>query len=334
MKNKFFLAGLTISLLLASCCSKGDGIPTKAKYSHEVTFSEFDEKLDNLFGDDFSIDTDVSFVSNSRIVFDTYLNLFDEDNTNIGTAHSRAKCNYSGKYDGKTDVSYVATTGSEETVIDYNGEKTSEKDKGSFARKYQSFEDESSGETKTVSVNNKNKEYYIVGKYDDNEPALQAMKVIALPLLFYGLGTMNFETQSQASKDKWKFYIDKGIFTAVYSEITTREKSEYIDGESVKYADVEKEEVNLVQFQGKKSKDKLESISCYFEMISTEKTSFVATHEDDGVVFTAGQTLMQNSSSIFGIKVTVKDVSLTPVDLSGYTDKETDEESEKYDILY
>ena len=333
MKKKFFLAGLVLSLSLVGCCGD-DGIPTKGKYSNEVSYAEFDSKLEGIVGNDaLSFGSD-SFVAKSRVAYNTTQLLVDENDAKVGNATSKVNYEYNGKHDSVNDISRVTTKGSSKTVMTLNGETTKTNDSCSFTRTYQVYMDTPNEEDKeTVSINERDKEYYIVGDYDDHEPAAYLIEPLALPILFYAFGTANFENKSQAEKDKWKFYIDSGLFTAVYTETKIQEKTHSVDGESVKYADYESTEVDLIQFRGKNTEGQVEYLSIYFEMVTNKKTSYVSTYEDDGFVFTAGQTLTEKSKVTCAMKITVKNVSLTAIDLTDYESKETDTEKEKYDIF-
>ena len=330
MKNKFFITGLVLSILVVGCCNKTDGVPTKTKYSHEVTYAEFDEKLDNIFGTDV-FDGGFSFITKSKLSIQNNLKLVDEKDAKIGNATSKANYEYSGKYDNNNDVSFVSTVGTIKTNIVLNGEKQSDKDSANFSRQYQSTGGE---EAKTVSVNQKAKEVYFLGAYDDNEPASQPVKVLALPILFFAFGTMNFDSKTPEEKAKWKFYIDSGVYTAVFTENTFKEKTQYIDGQDVKYADETKQEIDLIQIKGKKDGDKLDYLSVYFEMKSDVSTTYVSNYDDDGFVFEAGQTLLQKATTSIGTKITSSNVTLEKIDLTGYHVKDVDEESEEHDIFH
>ena len=259
------------------------------------------------------------------------MKLVDENNAKIGNATSKANYEYSGKYDNNNDVSFVSTVGTKETNIVLNGEKQSDKDSANFSRQYQSTGGE---ETKTVSINQKAKEVYFLGAYDDNEPASQPVKVLALPILFFAFGTMNFDSKTPEEKAKWKFYIDSGVYTAVFTENTSKEKTQYIDGQDVKYADETKQEIDLIQIKGKKNGDKLDYLSVYFEMKSDASTTYVSDYDDDGFVFEAGQTLSQKATTSIGTKITSSNVTLEKIDLTGYHVKDVDEESEEHDIFH
>ena len=335
MKKKFFVAGLVLSLSLVGCCGDEDDIPTKGKYSNEVTYEVFDSKLEEILGNDALTFGSDPFVSKSRIAYNASQLLVDENGDKAGSASAKYNYTYNGKFDATNGVSRLTTEGSSKTVMTLNGETTKATDSASFTRTYQAYTDTSNEEPaeKVISVNKKDKEYYIVGDYDDQGPAAQLVEPLALPILFYAFGTANYEDKSQAEKDKWKFYVDGGLFTAVYTETKNQEKTHYVDGQDVKYADYESTEVDLIQFRGKNVEGKVTNLSVYFEMVTNKQTSFVSTYEDDGFVFTAGQVLTEKSKMSIGVKITAKDVTLTAVDISDYELKETDTEKEEHDIF-
>ena len=334
MKNKFLLTSLVFSLLLTGCFGKDEGVPTKTKYSNEVTYEVFKEKLDNTLGDAMNLDAGVSYTAISKLTNNTKINLFDKDDVEVGNLNSKIAYDYNGKYDNDTDVSVLSVSGSRKTVSVINGEKNSDSDKANFSRVYQpSIDHQSEAEKKTISVNRRDKEYYVMGEYSSNEPAGQPVKLFALPILFFAFGTANFDSKSDDEKAKWKFYIDSGVYTAVYTNETSETKTEYVDDHNVEYATVEKSERDLIQLKGKKANGKMDNLSCYFEMVSNETTNYLVDHVDDDFQFTAGQKLVEKSSLSIGLKMDAANVSLTAIDLTDYTLKETDTESEEHEIF-
>ena len=329
MKNKFFIAGLVLPILLTGCWNKDDGIPTKSKYSHEVTYAEFNEKIDNVFSADF-MDGAFSFVSKSRITLQVKMKLVDEDNTKVGNATSKARYDYVSKYDSDNDLAYTSVSGSRETIINVNGERQSDSDKANFSRSYQSTGGEN---PQTVSVNQKAEEVYFLGDYEDNKPVSQTVKTLALPILFIAFGTMNFDTKTQEEKDKWKFYIDSGVFTAVYTTDSNESKTHLVGEQDVKYADVTTVEQYIFQVQGKKTENQVNYLACYFEIKENKSTTYVTDYEDDDFTFLAGQTLTQKSATTIGVRLTASNVTLSRVDLTGYHIVDVDEEAQEHDIF-
>ena len=334
MKKTFLLTSLVFSLLLTGCFGKDEGVPTKTKYSHEVTYQVFKEKMDSDLGEAMNLDAGVSYTAISKLTNNTKIDLFDKDAVKIGNLNSNISYDYNGKYDSNNDISVLSVSGSKKAVTVLNGEKNSDSDKAKFNRVYQpSTDHQSEEEKKTISVNRKAKEYYVMGEYDSNEPAAQPVKLLALPILFFAFGTANFDSKSDEEKAKWKFYIDSGVYTAVFTEKTTKTESEYVDDHDVEYATVEKTERDLIQLKGKKANGKMDYLSCYFEMVSDETTNYLADHVEDDFTFTAGQKLVQKSSLSIGMRMDAANVSLTAIDLTDYTLKETDTESEEHDIF-
>lgn len=328
MKKYSLIIGLILSLTLTGC--KGSGIPKKEKYSNEVEYAEFNEGMDKLLGDDSEIvpsghdEEEPSIKVNGKITSDTKQDLKDGTGAQRGKMSSHIELTQNSQFDGANNISKVQTKGSSKTEYTLDGEGDKEEAKADFTRVYQVMGE---GETaKNISVNQKDKEYYLAG----DDPSAQIASFLVLPLFFYGLGTAGWDTKSADEKAKWHFYIDKEVlFTATYTTSSKKELSGMVGSEYAKYADKEDSEDILIQFKVIKKKDALQALTVYFEMSGTETTTYVADYQEssDEIAFHNGDVFKEDTAVIIACRLELAKVTLSPVDVSSYTLKDVDEEA-------
>ena len=330
MKKYALIAGLILSLSLTAC--NNNGVPKKEKYSNEVDYATFNEGINKVMGNDSELipsgseeDEQPSLKLVSKITSDEKQVLKGADEKEIGNMVSKITLNQESQYDGKNNISKIKTKGSGTSKLTLNGEVNEEKVSLDYTRIFQVIGE--GEEKKNVSVNEKDKEYYVAS----DSPVTQTVMVIALPLLFIGFGTAGWDTKTDAEKAKWHFYIDKEVlFTLTYTDTSTKELKDTISGEYTKYADEVEEETVLMQIKALKKKDELKGMTIYFEMKSVETTTYVVDYEDEDaeMTFHAGEVLTGESEVVIATRLELAKVILAPVDLSSYTLKDKDTEGE------
>lgn len=330
MKKINIVTGLIMVAMLSACnlFNKKDSEEFKIeKYENEVTYADFSDSIDKI-GEEMSAgwETAPDQKTHGIIISNIVETLKSADGAQLKRETKDVNLEQDDEYDVDTDISKSHLSGTIKTNSEAadtpSVEETTTVD---VTRQYQAF---MVGEVKnTASVNESAKEYYNLGEYKENEPEEQGRDGMMAPALVMMMGIFTYESETATAEEKaqYHFYHDEGVYTLVCNQNETDEKTHYVGGEKVKYADKVTIGTLVAQIVITKKDNKVNSVSYYCEVDSTETTTYVTDFQDYYEnTFTAGQVVVRNSKVKSGARLTVGDISLAAIDLSEYTLKDED----------
>lgn len=333
MKKSVLIAGLVLSLALSGCnlFKKKDNrdLPKKQNYATEVAYAEYDEKFDAATGDELLVPEgeNACMDLDGQIKVNNTESITKADGKKFMEATQNIEYNQKSEYDGVTDVAKVRTYGSSSGKQTEGSGSQEAKGSADYTRIYQAMEIE--GEKKTIGVNEKDKEYVVVGKYSSTSPDDKLMEVLALPLLYYAFGIWGYESGDEAEKAKWHFYIDNDVlFTTTYETEEKKDLTKLVESETVKYAEQTEYTNMLMQIKVERKDEKAVGFDVYFELTERKTVNYLTAHADsDGNVFAPGYVHLEENNLTAAGKIKLADISLQPVDVSTYTlvEKDADE---------
>ena len=259
MNKTKFIPFLALVAML-SACTLGNGSTKMKKYSKEVSFEDWNTGINEAMGEDEGDPSDVQTVTNISMKMSEKHNRGDKV---ISSATTDASGTMKSKYDADTDVAYSEASikgtakGNEgSTTLNYEA-------KGSIKRYYQTktVTEEVDGVEhdveKTVSVNTKQKEYYV----QTSNVQSMAMQYATGPVLALAFLPMSYGYATEEEKADYKFYKDGNMFTAVYSTTEEEDNNINVNGETVTYRHDVTVQTSIIQLEVKKSGDKVSSMT-------------------------------------------------------------------------
>ncbi len=317
---KKYLVGFLAAAFILSACT-GIKSPKFNKYTNQVEFSEFNEKLDGikLFPD-----------GEESMVITTYCGVQNKETValeNRRLSHTEATMNsdFSYKYDKERQVATI--DGKTETTGTQTGVNTSYQYADSNKVQEQ-LQAETVGDKQYVTRINKELKTFkyekelVEGKTVADSLLDVNSNYAAAGLIIFALGVEGYEYVDEDEKAFYKFYIDnESVFTATYDGSETKEtKTGTGDDEHVQYTTVE--ETNLV---GQIVVSKDNKGATFLISYSQKKTT---TYAENCTITKSGETKQHLKDEVnieervmsVTFKIQQKDVSLKKIDLSSYVE--------------
>lgn len=335
MKKSALLMGLVLSLSMSGCNlfnKDNKNLPKKQDYSTEVTYEVFDEKFDGVLDGDLvpEGEENPSLTSDGRLAVNATGTFKDVDGKQISKSTNNIELNEIVKYDGKNDIAQVRTYGGSNAKEEKGSGVQKQEASADYTRTFQAMGE---GEEKqTISVNEKAKEYYVLGAYTSNEPSDKCMDMLALPSLLLAFGMMGYQYGDETEKAKWHFYVDDdNLFTVTYHEEKTSDSTQYVDGEEVKYATKATSIDYFFQFETLFKGEEFNGLTCYFEATDKKSMTYVTEYEDtsDKITYLAGQVVEEETVATDVCKITLSEVKLSAIDVIAYTSKPASQDPDK-----
>lgn len=318
MNKTKFIPFLALVAML-SACTLGNGSAKMKKYSKEISYEDWNTGINEALNSEAmggDVAQDLETVTNISMKM-------SEKKTRDGKAVDEEKTDASGtmktKYDADSDVGY-ADVSIKGTAKYKDGSSTMTYDAtGSLKRYYQKMtvKEEVDGieqdVEKTVSVNTKQKEYYV----QDSNVQSMAMQYVAGPVLSLAFLPMSYEYASEEEKTNYKFYQDGKMFTAEYSETKEQDYTMNVNEETVTYRHDVKVTTNIIQLEYKKSGEKINSITVRYEQ-KKEVTRTYLVDYSSSLLKDDVETEFQDM--IYVSTISLKKADLKVIDLNGYID--------------
>ena len=318
MNKTKFIPFLALVAML-SACTLGNGSTKMKKYSKEVSFEDWNTGINEALNSDAmggDVAQDIETVTNISMKM-------SEKTTRDGKAIEEEKTNASGtmktKYDADTDVAY--SEASIKGTAKYNeGSSTMTYDaSGSLKRYYQKMtvKEEVDGVEqdveKTVSVNTKQKEYYV----QTSNVQSMAMQYVAGPVLALAFLPMSYEYASEEEKANYKFYQDGQMFTAVYSETKEQDYTMNVNEETVTYRHDVTVTTDTIQLECKKSGEKVTSFTVRYEQKKEVTRTYLVNYSSSCL---KDDVKTESQDMIYISTISLKKADLKAIDLKGYID--------------
>lgn len=335
MKKCTVIVGLVLALTLSGCKlfnkKEKDNLPKKENYETAVTYEEFNEKSGNIMNYDAGEGEEYnpSFTSTGKFAVEGLESVVEANGKEFSKATSTIDMRQEGKYDSQNDISSVRTHGTSKGVMEKGSGKQEQNVSADFTRVYQALEIE--GNKETIAVNEKGKEYYDLGAFDSNKPSSQSMMMLGVPVLLYAFSMMGYSFGDETEKAKYAFYIDNDeLCTSTYKTTDTRDLTQVVEGETVKYATITEETEFLFQIKPIKNGEEFKGLTCYMEYNQSKVRTFVTEYEDtsDKATYYPGQVVTEKSDITVACRMEIADVSLTAVNVTALKLMPVDPDSE------
>lgn len=313
MKSFKLLPLLLTTTMLTACNLFGGSKEVKAKsYSNKVEYADWKEARDNADGSG----EESSETQSLEAKIELYATDTIEANKLGAKTSQKTKVSgqISSRYDKDNNLGLIKANLSQ--TMDYKNVNTSLSgtNKYNYERNVQS--EKIDGEDKVVTVDKKNKLYFV--QTVNSVPTVTLGNVIKT-VLGPSMMSATYEslTEEQAEeKAKYSFYVDSDVFTIVYESSETYEPKTTIDGEEVVAYTEETTKKITAQYEFKSEKE----ISVTYITESQIDTSY----KIDSNTYKVGDHQTQEEVTCMKTTIVVKDVELKRVNIGTFDEGKND----------
>ena len=320
MKNTKLIPFALLAAMLTACSSTKVSMK---KYSHELSYEEWSKSLEEIGKSDSEEEEEKSVDLVSTIKLN---NKNSEEakvgKTLLGKEEMIINGTMSGKFDADNSTSYLKSNVSAEIVYKTeNGSSLSEKGKLNNERYYQILTvTEEVGDIvkdveKTISIDKKQKQYFILGNKEMNPIEMYAFGTYGLiAAMAVGMMPLSYENASEEAKADYKFYVDGKLYTIVYSHSEEEEKKGIIDGQEVTYANEKSTTTTIVQAEYTIKNGKATGLTYRYKTTNVVETTYLmdySSHLKDEI-------LVEEEMTAIEVNLQQKSVNIAPTDISNY----------------
>ena len=313
--NKLKVISFLALVAMLSACTVGNKKSVQMKkYSKEVDYETWTEKLDEATKDkdeadpeaenanDLYMDTEVSLNASSEAILNKEV-LEESKQTAYGKLISR--------YDAETDVGTLNSDISMSITMKDEDYDITEKISAKGERQYQR-----SGiaeEDVLYAIDKKNQTYYIAG--NDTASVQSAVTSYALmPVMVIGMLPSLYPSASDAEKAKYTFYVDGDVFTIKHVDVDEDQQSATIGGQETVYKKIKETTTMIAQIQATKKNGNVTKLLMNMEEIEEEEITYLADYDGRA----SGTVIKEKDDTIFSVMMYRKAVTLSAIDVTNY----------------